>query len=227
MKLSSFRLSALALATVTVVALPGLIWAQSEGTGAAPEMAAGECGGMGPGAGMGPGDGMGHGMGPGMGMGPMKGFSFVELDTDKDGKVTVTEINAFKEGKIKALDTNGDGKISAEEISAGELARMTERANARAAKMIKWMDTDGDGVLSFEEMAAGPMAGMMFERMDTEGDGAISQAEADAAKQMMQEHGCRGGHGKHKHGDHDGKGMGMMQGGMQGNGPGGCGMDNN
>ena len=75
--------------------------------------------------------------------------------------------------------------------------------------------------LSEAEMAARPNAGRMFTMMDTDGDGAITQAEADAAKQAMQEH--RGG--KHGKGGHGKGGYGKGGQGMGGQGMGGQDMD--
>ena len=79
-----------------------------------------------------------------------------------------------------------------------ELARMTERANDRAAKMIERFDANADNQLSAAELAAGPQPISIFDRIDTDKDGAISKAEADAAREKMAERGKhhrRGGWG--------------------------------
>jgi Ca2+-binding EF-hand superfamily protein len=155
-------------------------------------------------AGMGMGAGMGDGMGP--------GFDFATLDTDKDGKVTKAEVDAFHAAQVKAADANGDGKLSADELATMQISAMTARITARAAKMVELMDTDKDGALSAAELAVPPGPEMMFDKIDANSDGAITQAEIDAAKQSMQQHmggmdgeGMMGGHGRgHGRGHHDG-----------------------
>ena len=127
---------------------------------------------------------------------PHGGFDFATLDTDKDGKVTKAEVEAFRAAKVKEMDANGDGKISADEMSAPRIAAVTERIKTRSADMIKKLDTDGDGQLSAAEMAARPGPEMLFDRIDANKDGAVTQEEVDAARKAMHEkHGK--GHGKH------------------------------
>lgn len=129
---------------------------------------------------------MGGGMmGDGPGAGPM--LDFEALDADKDGKVTKAEVDAARKAAVATTDANNDGKLSADEIAAREIARMTDRANDRAARMIVELDVDGDGLLSVSELIERPMAGRMFDRLDTDGDDAISQAELDAMRERMAE----------------------------------------
>jgi len=144
--------------------------------------------------------------GPGMmaggpGGGPM--FNFGTFDTNKDGKVTKDEVDAVRKASVASADANNDGKLSADEIAAIEIARMTARANDRAARMIVEMDTDGDGMLSVSELIVRPAPGRMFDRMDSDGDGAVTQAEADAFREQMQ--GMMQGRGENRRG---GKGHG-------------------
>ena len=94
---------------------------------------------------------------------------------------------------------NKDGLMSADELAAMQLAEMTERAHAMAAKMITRMDSDGDGLLSAAEMAVRPGPARFFDRIDTDGDGAISREEADAAADKMADR--RGGDRRPMHGD--------------------------
>lgn len=185
---------------VLVAALMGgVAFAQDATTTPAPD--APQAGDMGPGA-MGPGA-----MGQGMGMPPM--FDFATLDADKDGKITKAEMEAAKAARFAAMDSNSDGKVSAEEMTAAREKMRAERQATMMTRMIAKFDTDGDGMLSATEMPTPPNGDAMFDRIDTDKDGAISQAEADAAKQMMQERmaerGGKGGHGKGGHGK-DGRG---------------------
>jgi Ca2+-binding EF-hand superfamily protein len=126
------------------------------------------------------------------GHGPMPMLNFDAIDTDKDGKITSVEFDAFRAAEFSKADANADGQVSAEELAAKQVADMTARAADMATKMIERMDDDGDGLLSAEEMAQGPRAPTMFERADADGDGAISKEEVEAMKGKM---GHR--HGKH------------------------------
>lgn len=132
------------------------------------------------------------------GPGPMPMLNFDAIDSDKDGKITTAEFDAFKAAEFATADTNKDGQLSADEIAAKHVADMTARAADMAAKMIERMDDNGDGQLSADEMAKGPRAPTLFERADADGDGAITKAEADAMQQEMGQH--------HDHGKHHSKG---------------------
>ena len=143
----------------------------------------------------GPMGGMGGPMGGmgGMGEAQMAGMDFAAMDADGDGKVTQTEIEAYRAAQTAAIDTDGDGLISAEELAALHVRTATQRADVRAAQMIERLDTDGDGKLSAAELTARPMPARMFERLDTDNDGAISEAEFAAAKDQMTERGQKRG----------------------------------
>lgn len=126
------------------------------------------------------------------GLGPKPMFNFDAVDTDKDGKITTAEFDAFRAAEFAKADTNSDGQVSADELAAKQLAEMTARAADMAAKMIERMDSNADGQLSAEEMAQGPRAPTLFERADENGDGAVSKDEVEAMKGKM------GKGGKHR-----------------------------
>ncbi len=129
-------------------------------------------------------------------MGPMPLFDFAAMDADKDGKITQSELTAFRTAKATAADTNADGKLDQSELVAMQVAMMTDHATDRAARMIDHLDTDGDAALSIAEMAAKPMHARLFDRIDADRDGAITEVEVDAARAKMAErmasHGGRG-----------------------------------
>ncbi len=136
----------------------------------------------------------GMGMG-GMGMGGEGGGAmltqmFDAVDTDKDGKVTLAELQAHRKAEFASADTNGDGALSAEELSAHMLARMQAQMAERSQAMLDNMDNDGNGSLSEDEMGQGP-GERHFARIDTDNDGAISKVEAEGAMQ----HRNKRGHG--------------------------------
>ncbi|MGL6209903.1 MAG: EF-hand domain-containing protein [Paracoccaceae bacterium] len=127
--------------------------------------------------------------------GPKPVFNFDDIDVDKDGTVTKAELDAHRAAKTAEIDTNADGKLDATELAAMQVKRVTEGAEARAAKMIERLDTDGDKALSTAELAAGPKAEGLFERVDADNDGAITKVEADTAQaEMKQRRGDRKGH---------------------------------
>jgi Ca2+-binding EF-hand superfamily protein len=132
---------------------------------------------------------------PAHGMAMMGGFDFAAADTNKDGKISLEEFNAYRAANVAAIDTDKDGKISVEELANMRLKQMQDAANAMATRMVKNLDTDGDGKLSAAELVAAPMGANLFEMADTNHDGVVDQAEADAAAKMMR-------HGPHKGGHH-------------------------
>jgi len=67
------------------------------------------------------GPGMGPGMGPSMGPemmrhGMMMRMMMIMIDTDGDGAVSSTELQAVVGRFFKAVDTNNDGKLTFEEV---------------------------------------------------------------------------------------------------------------
>lgn len=160
--------------------------------------------------------------GPGHGMMPMP--SLADMDANKDGKISKDEISAFRKAQTALIDTNGDGKLSVDELAAMHLKAMTEAAKAMAQRMVADRDTDGDGMLSAAEMVGPPVPPDMFDRMDTNKDGFVDQAELDAAKQQMMDHGpgrdgWRGGrHGQHQRPGMDGQNGDKQDGGDQNGG---------
>ncbi|PZR01039.1 MAG: histidine kinase [Cereibacter sphaeroides] len=114
-------------------------------------------------------------------------FDFAVIDTDKDGKITMEEIEVYRASRVQGVDANNDGKLSVDELTAMEMKRMEEVARSKAARMVERFDADGDGQLSAAELASRPVPMRMFDRIDTDGDNAISQAEVDAARDRMAE----------------------------------------
>ncbi|MFX0543748.1 EF-hand domain-containing protein [Roseovarius sp. S4756] len=91
-----------------------------------------------------------------------------QIDADKDGTVTMEEIDAFRAAKLAEIDASGDGALSIEEFDT--LYR--EMTRSRMVDMFQKLDADGDGVISSEEMDS--RVGRMVERMDRNDDGVLS-----------------------------------------------------
>ncbi len=107
---------------------------------------------------------------------------FDRLDSNKDGKITAEEMDAFRSARFKAADRNGDGAISLAEHKAAVLARMEDRI----AKHYARMDKNGDGRVTADEY--GRKKRSFFERLDRDKDGAISREEAEKAAKRHKRH---------------------------------------
>jgi Ca2+-binding EF-hand superfamily protein len=100
---------------------------------------------------------------------------FTELDTNKDGKVTLAELTASRESWLARVDTNKDGVASAEELKAGFEAKKNERLD----RMFAAQDDNKDGRLA---RAESHMPSAWFERADQNHDGALTRAELSEAR---------------------------------------------
>jgi class 3 adenylate cyclase len=86
-------------------------------------------------------------------------FFFQNLDTNQDGKVTLAELQAWREAQFDALDTNHDGFLSREEVSQGRT-----RFAWKIGRSFDLIDTNQDQKLSREEfLAAGRRRFLMFD----------------------------------------------------------------
>lgn len=103
---------------------------------------------------------------------------FAELDTNKDGKVTLAELTASRESWLARVDTNKDGVASTDELKAGFEAHRSERLD----KMFAAQDENKDGRLARTESR---MPSAWFERADENHDGALTRAELSAANQQQ------------------------------------------
>lgn len=169
------KTTALALASLLALALPGL-----SADDAAPKPWMKEGGAGGPGG------------------GPQRGKMFEMMDKNSDGKVTVEEFKAnasdMAKQRFERIDENADGKVTAAEFSAA-MDKMAKMAPERAAEMKKRapdfaaLDANGDGSATLEEFAAGGTKALMerFEKMDQNGDDVITKDEVEAARKAFGE----------------------------------------
>lgn len=146
-------------------------------------------------------------------MGRKGGFmqmEFVDVDLDKNGQITVEDLQAAAKARFDTADANGDGALTLDELKAQAEKRMADRMAAKGdgkgdgkgkmfQKRMGWKledmlakkDADGNGSLSFDEMSPDvAKLERMIDRFDTDDDNAISAAEFDAAqKEMFMRHG--------------------------------------
>jgi Ca2+-binding EF-hand superfamily protein len=109
--------------------------------------------------------------GPGF---PRTEKSFNQLDGDKDGKLSVAEIEPRSEKYLFRLDQNADGSLTKEEIEAW-LQKGLER---RRDLMLADYDADHDGTISRQELST--FVSAEFGKADKDGDGSISLEESRA-----------------------------------------------
>jgi Ca2+-binding EF-hand superfamily protein len=104
------------------------------------------------------------------------------LDTNKDGKVTLSELVESKQSWLREVDSNKDGAATRAEIEASVSARRSEHVN----KMLERQDTNKDGRISRDESK---MPERWFARADANSDGSLTREELSQ----------RGKHGGGKH----------------------------
>ncbi len=107
-----------------------------------------------------------------------RGPSFDEIDANKDGSLSKTELEAVGAARFAEADENGDGALSKEEIQK----RMSKRAASRVDRMMERLDADKDGKLTQAELEARPRRGEAFARIDADSNGSISKEEFEARR---------------------------------------------
>jgi Ca2+-binding EF-hand superfamily protein len=126
---------------------------------------------------------------------------FSQIDTNKDGKVSLAELTASQEAWLTKVDTNKDGVATQAEIDAAFQAGRSERLTKRFERE----DANKDGRLTREETR---MPSAWFERADANDDGALTLAELTAARKTAaaDEHaGARAGKSRRFDRNGDGK----------------------
>ncbi|HVF38014.1 MAG TPA: EF-hand domain-containing protein [Sphingomicrobium sp.] len=116
---------------------------------------------------------------------------YADLDGDKDGKVTATEVNSrlrksaqaqvelFKKERDAAftrLDSDGNGSISRAEFEAKAPLPTVREPNSKP--FLDQFDANKDGAISKDEFRTPTLAN--FEKLDKNKDGTLSVAEQKA-----------------------------------------------
>ena len=112
---------------------------------------------------------------------------FAEVDTNKDGKMSRTEIETFQravavematarnKAVFAALDADKNGQVS-----AAEFAKLNSGTPKVDPSNVLKIDTNKDGQVSLAEHRAATLA--TFTQFDTNKDGSLTAAEVKAAR---------------------------------------------
>lgn len=101
---------------------------------------------------------------------------FEQIDANKDGKISLAELTASREGWLTQVDTNKDGVATQAEIDAS----MASKRKEHQQKMFERDDANKDGRLTREETR---LPSAWFEKADANKDGALTLAELGNAHQ--------------------------------------------
>jgi Ca2+-binding EF-hand superfamily protein len=153
--------------------------------------------------------------------GPM--LDFAAIDTDGDGTLSRTELQARAEARFATADANGDGVLDREELlvivpghDRGPFRVFSVDPGAEAVeRLLALMGATEAGQVDVSAVAA-RRVNMLLAVADSDHDAAISRAEADARAET---HARRHDHnGRRGRGPQDGPGWGSRGGPGQGQG---------
>lgn len=100
-----------------------------------------------------------------------------EAEGSGDGGITAAKHVATAAKRFEMMDANKDGKVSVAEINASHGAESIVWANhpASPAEKIRSLDRNRDGVLTVAEYTAGSQK--MFDELDVDGNGVLTPSE--------------------------------------------------
>ena len=98
--------------------------------------------------------------------------AFERVDTNKDGKISLSEFSPLAEKGFLKVDANKDDAVSTAEIDAALQAAIERRRN----RILANMDTDKNGSVTRAEL--GKYVEAMMKSADANGDGGVTFDEA-------------------------------------------------
>lgn len=120
---------------------------------------------------------VGHDNGQGMMHGTMGSGMFSEMDSNGDGVVSKGEYVDFYSRQFDAMDANKDGKLTLDEMNAGHKMATDNSATSHLDILFNAADTNHDGYLDRKEAEAMPMLSMYFDEVDANKDGKVTRQE--------------------------------------------------
>ena len=85
------------------------------------------------------------------------GDYLARMDSDRDGRVSLAEYQAWMSYAFDGMDRNRDGVLTADELPGGRGKPVTrEQHRARLAERFRKQDANHDGWLDAKELAAPP-----------------------------------------------------------------------
>jgi Ca2+-binding EF-hand superfamily protein len=124
---------------------------------------------------------------------PPPGKGGYPMDANKDGFVTPEEAKDYPKlsAQFDAVDTNKDGKLEVAEMDAHREA-MHGQMRAHGEERWKAADTDGDAAISRDEAkVAMPRLAADFDKVDANGDGKVTRDEMRAVRSQRQDRPAR------------------------------------
>ncbi|AUI69177.1 EF-hand domain-containing protein [Beggiatoa leptomitoformis] len=115
---------------------------------------------------------------------PLPAEIIAQYDTDQDGVLSETEMQAMRTAEFKSADVNGDGNLSLTELQGFESSKKSERLNHEFGNL----DADSNGVISAAEFVANQpeessaTLATLFGLADTNADAGLSLTEFAALK---------------------------------------------
>ncbi len=73
------------------------------------------------------------------------------MDADKNGEITMEELEEARAERFEQLDQDGDGAVTREELIERAKARVMERIERRTTRRMRRLDADRDGKVTPEE----------------------------------------------------------------------------
>ena len=122
--------------------------------------------------------------------GDMDRMVFNKLDTNGDGVISRKEFDAYNAKHFKELDLNKDGKLTLEELQGGHQQGMGHGdATTHLDQRFNAADTNHDGGLDREEAKNMPMLSQYFDQVDANKDGKVTRQEYFDAMPLL--HGAK------------------------------------